>query len=603
MQASPLNAQTSPLTDDQARQLGRLVESLSPEQAQWVSGYLAGLRAAGSGAPATSAAGTVEASRLTILYGSETGNAESVAQLAGERAKALGLTPRVVDMADYKPRELKHEQLIMIVTATHGEGDPPDPAAGFYEYLHSRKAPKLAGTRFAVLGLGDSSYEHFCQTGKDLDVRLEALGAERLHARVDCDVDFEEAAQRWVEDALGAFSEHAGAAPQPNNVVDFSSSRGQAPARYDRRNPFHAEVLENLALNGRGSDKETRHIELSLEGSRITYEPGDVLCVVPRNRDETVAELIEAAGLDGEAPVAGPDGETTLAQALRHDYEITRLSPPVVQAYAEAAESAELRELLQEDSRRRLVAYAAERQVVDLVTEYPVQGLDAQRFLDMLRRLQPREYSIASSYEANPEAVHITVAAVRYQREGNPRYGAASTYLADGLREGDTVPVYIRRNKHFKLPEDPAAPIVMIGPGTGVAPFRAFLEERAETGAAGRSWLFFGDRHSRTDFLYQTEWQHHLKEGALERMDVAFSRDGDTKEYVQHRMLERSAELYRWLEDGAHVYVCGDAQRMAGDVHDALLEVVRREGSHTRENAAEYVKRMQQEKRYQRDVY
>ncbi len=599
MQANSLKDWNSPLTPEQAELLERLSATLSPEQARWISGYLAGAHGAlaGDAEPVSQAVAPI-----TILYGSETGNAEGLAEQACRQAEAQGLAARAIDMADYRTRELKNERLILIVTATHGEGDPPDPAEDFYHFLHSRKAPKLEGAKFAVLALGDSSYEHFCQTGRDLDARLEALGAECIHARVDCDVDYEDAADDWIRQALDAFARHADAVPN-DNVVAFGPTKTRQLSVYDKNNPFRAEILENLVLNGRGSDKETRHIELSLADSGIAFEPGDALCVVPENRPAAVAELIEALALKPEARVATRDGETSLEDALLREYEITTVTPPFIEAYAALTESNALKALASDDNRKPLMAYAGERQVIDVVLEHPPESIDAQRFIDSLRRLRPREYSIASSYNANPDEVHLTVAAVRYLSANGYREGVASTYLADQLEAGDRVPVYVQRNKNFKLPADPAAPVIMVGPGTGVAPFRAFVEEREYQGADGSNWLFFGDRRFRTDFLYQIEWQRWLREGVLERMNVAFSRDSGQKVYVQDRMREHSRELYAWLEAGAYFYVCGDAESMAPDVHQALIDIVREEGGRTEEQARDYVRQLQRDKRYQRDVY
>jgi sulfite reductase (NADPH) flavoprotein alpha-component len=603
----PLDNHNSPLSADQASQVNRLVQALESEQLSWVSGYLAGVRqAAGEPANVFPAA---EATRLTILYGSETGNAERVAQQAAEAAEARGLAARVVDMADYKPRELRDERLVMIVTATHGEGAPPDPAADFYEFVHGRKAPKLGETKFAVLALGDSSYEFFCKTGRDFDARLEQLGAERLTDRLDCDVDFEEPAAQWVDKALGAYASAIGTRSKPRaggNVIDFAgraSPAGTAAPAYDRKNPFSAETLENFVLNGRGSERETRHVELSLEGSGIEYAPGDVLCLLPRNRDQTVAQLLQALMLDPEQAVAAGDSELPLAEALRREYEITTLTPGFVRAWAELTRDPALEALTAENGRTELVRFMQQRWLIDLITEHPAEGVDAATLLGMLRRLQPREYSIASSLAANPGEVHVTVAAVRYQSRGRDRHGVASTYLADRIAPGDRVDVYVRHNKHFRLPAEPHAPVIMIGPGTGVAPFRAFMQEREVTGAQGANWLFFGNPHFRTDFLYQTEWQRWLAEGVLQRLDVAFSRDEGQKVYVQHRIRETGADLYRWLEEGAHLYVCGDADRMAPDVHAALVEIVREHGGRSEDAAVEYLKQMQRDKRYQRDVY
>lgn len=607
MASNALDNTNSPLTAEQAARVRHLVETLDADQLGWVSGYLAGLRDAAGQQPAAAPAAEPAREQLTILYGSETGNAERVAQQAAEAAAARDIPARVLDMADYKARELRDERLLLVVTATHGEGDPPDPAADFYEFVHGRKAPKLNDAKFAVLALGDSSYEHFCQTGRDFDARLEALGAERLTERLECDVDFEEAASAWIASALDAYSEHVEArpaAPAGDNVVAFSSSARPAPEpAYDRNNPFPAEVLENLVLNGRGSERETRHVELSLEGSGLDYTPGDVLGVIAPNRDETVDALVEALALDPEQAVAAPGGERSLREALKHDYEITPLTPGFVRAWAEHVGDASLQALTADDARAELMQFLAGRDVADVVSDYPSSAIDAATFVGMLRKLTPREYSIASSLAANPDEVHLTVAAVRYESRGRPRYGVASTHLADLAEPGEQVEVFVRRNKHFRLPDDPAAPVIMVGPGTGVAPFRAFMQEREINGADGASWLFFGSPRMRTDFLYQTEWQRWLADGVLHRIDVAFSRDQQSKVYVQDRMRERGKELYGWLEQGAHFYVCGDAERMAPDVHAALLEIVQQHGGRSEESAAEYVKQLQRDKRYQRDVY
>jgi sulfite reductase (NADPH) flavoprotein alpha-component len=470
-----------------------------------------------------------------------------------------------------------------------------------------------------VLALGDSTYEHFCQTGKDFDARLEALGATRLVERVDCDVDFDDPAEAWADRAVAALAEAmpaAGETPaQPPGGVPtglpeslarlLQPEAAAAPAapRYDRKNPFEARLLESLVLNGRGSDKETRHVELSIEDSGLVFEPGDSLGIVAENDPALVEEVIETAGLDLEAPVNGSGEERRLADALLSDYEITVLTPPFLKGYAELAGSDELRALVEGEDRAPLQRFLAENRIIDVLARYPAQGLDAQAFTGLLRKLQPRLYSIASSQKASPDEVHLTVAPVRYALNGREHKGVASTYLSDRREPDDTVKVYVEPNKTFKPPEDPATPIIMIGAGTGIAPYRAFLQEREETGAGGPAWLIFGDRRFRTDFLYQTEWQGYLKDGLLTRMDVAWSRDGAEKDYVQHRILDRSRDIYAWLEDGAHLYVCGDAERMAPDVHDALHKVVEREAGVDAEEAAGYVRRLQEEKRYLRDVY
>ncbi len=604
-----------PLTAGHAGQLEALLATLSREEALWISGYLARVALQEcAGVPAAPSTAPPATEPITILYGSETGHAATVAKRLGEFASARGLPARVVDMAAFRPQELTNVTHLVVVTATHGDGAPPDPAAGFYEFLHSRKAPRLEHTTFAVLGLGDSSYERFCQTAKDFDRRLEELGARRLLDRVDCDTDYEEPAGAWIEAVLARLTSNGDASPSGTRngssaraVLRTASPDGAAPEAtapsYDRRRPFPAEIVDSLVLNGRGSDKETRHLELSLRGSGLTYEPGDSLGVVAENDPALVSELIETLALDPDEPVAGVAGETTLARALTTDYEITTLTPRFIARYGDAAQAETLRTLTRPDEQSRLSAYLAGRRIIDVVTAFPVRGLPGAAFVGMLRRLEPRLYSIASSLTVYPEEAHLTVGVVRYRAHGRRHTGVASGYLADRRAVGDAVSVYVERTEHFRLPRDPAAPIIMIGAGTGVAPFRAFVQERQAIGATGRSWLLFGDRRFRIDFLYQVEWQRALREGPLSRMDVAFSRDQPEKVYVHHRLLEAARDIYAWIQDGAYLYVCGSADRLAPSVHETLITIVEQQGHVDRGRAEEYVKNLQRERRYQRDVY
>jgi sulfite reductase (NADPH) flavoprotein alpha-component len=591
------------LTPQQWETLNGLLEGMSPEQILWASGYLAGYaeaRRKPAGVSQNPAALTESPPETTILYGSQTGNAEKTARRLRERLAEAGLPVKVEGMDSYPPARLKRERCLLLVVSTHGEGEPPDNARGFHEFLHGRKAPRLEGLRFAVLALGDTSYEHFCKTGRDFDSRLAELGAIRLHARADCDVDFEDCAEAWMDGVLGALASQA--VPRVEALEPAAASAAM-PA-YSRRNPFPAVLLDNIPLTGRGSTKEVRHIELSIADSGLVYAPGDSLGVLPSNWPERVADLLASLGLAADAPVPGSDGaEIRLEEALLHHYEITTPTRPFLEKYAELAESRDLADLLRDENREQLRDYLRGREIIDIVHGFPVRGLTAGQFVGLLRKLPPRLYSIASSYQASPDEVHLTVGVVRYESHGRERRGVASTFLADRVAEDLRVPVYVHGNPNFRLPEDPDTPIVMVGPGTGVAPFRAFVADREAVGAGGRNWLFFGDRNFRTDFLYQREWLEHRRKGLLSRIDVAFSRDEADKLYVQHRMLDQSRELYAWLEEGAHFYVCGDAERMAADVHEALVAVVEKESGLGRERAEDYVKELQSSKRYQRDVY
>jgi len=582
----------TPLNDEQHRFLQQLVAALSPEQAAWIGGYLTGLVANNL----TSAPSADDIADITILVGSQTGNSDALAEQMHSLAAGRGLKTVIKKMGDYKLPQLKAEKNLLVIVSTYGEGEPPDNARELVEYLFSKRAPSLKQVQFAVLGLGDSGYEFFCKTGVDFDRRLEALGATRIHPRVDCDVDYEAGAEAWMDAVLNELSMRLDIKPQ---AADLSSPSVASVLAYSRKNPFPAVLLENIVLNGRGSIKETHHLELSLEGSGLTYEPGDVLGVYPSNAPDVIDALLQTLHFGGTEWIMlnGKDG--FLYDALFRHYEITAITRPMVQKYALLANNRKLDQLL--GDKHKLNDYLHGREIIDLVTDFPVEHLSPQAFVGCLRKLPPRLYSIASSLKQHPDEVHITVAAVRYHSHSRNRKGVGSTFLSERIDEEATIPVYIDHNTNFKLPADFSTPIIMIGPGTGIAPFRAFVEEREAVGATGKNWLFFGDQHFETDFLYQTEWQRYLKNGVLTRMNVAFSRDQEQKIYVQHLMAEHGKELYTWLQEGAHLYVCGDEKRMAHDVHQALLRIVAAEiGS---DNAEDYVANLQKAKRYQRDVY
>jgi sulfite reductase (NADPH) flavoprotein alpha-component len=597
----------SPLTLEQWKLVQQLGASLTPSQARWLSGYFAGLEA-GLLQPASRVSADVADSRaeasptrrkLTILYGTETGNSTEVAKALAAAARGRDLSPSIFDMADYKTRQLKDEQDLLIVTSTYGEGDPPQPAADFFEFVEGRKAPRLERVRYAVLALGDSTYERYCEAGKRLDRRFEQLGAFRLHPRVDCDIDYEEPASAWTETLLSKLAVN-GVPSQTAEVL--APPPASATTAYDKRNPFQATIIENIVLTGRGSSKETRHIELALEGSGLSYQPGDALGIVAHNDPAVVAAVLEALGSTAEATITLKGQPAKLGDALRHYFEITVATPRFLEHWAALSDASALRELCQEDRAGERVVFLRGHHIVDILRQFPIPGLDPQRFLAGLRPLQPRLYSIACSLAVAPDEAHLTVAPVRYSLNGQPRAGVASVHLADRGPPGETMPVYVQGNPHFRLPGDDV-PIIMIGAGTGVAPYRAFLQEREARGSSGRAWLFFGERNFRTDFLYQIEWQGFLKDRVLTRMDVAFSRDESRKVYVQHRLLERARDVFAWLEEGAHVYVCGDAEHLAPDVHEALINLVAAEGRVGREAAEDYVRILQRDHRYQRDVY
>lgn len=601
-----LHVLNSPFSQEQAELLNQLLPTLTDQQKIWLTGYLSAQAAlAGSEAvtSAPSAAAPVQpvSKDVTVLYGSQTGNSEGLAKKTAQHLEEKGFQVTLSSMSDFKPNNLKKINNLLVIVSTHGEGDPPDNALSFHEYVHGRRAPKLDHLSFSVLSLGDSSYEFFCQTGKEFDERFEELGGTRLFDRVDCDLDYDEPFSEWLQGVASSLSEgEAVSLPQ-----ESAGANNQAVSEYSRTNPFYAEVLENINLNGRGSNKETRHLELSLEGSGLVYEPGDSLGIYPTNDPALVDELIQTCGWNAEEAVTvHKNGDTLpLKEALTSHFEITVLTKPLLQKIAALTKSESLHALLEEGNEEKLKEYIAGRDLVDAARDFgPFEGTAAE-FTSILRKIPARLYSIASSLKANDEEVHLTIGAVRYDAHGRERQGVCSILCAERLQPGDTLPVYIQHNQNFKLPQDPDTPIIMVGPGTGIAPFRSFMQEREEMGANGKSWLFFGDQHFVTDFLYQTEWQKWLKDGVLTKMDVAFSRDTEEKVYVQHQMKKQSKELFEWLEQGAYVYICGDEKHMAHDVHNTLLSIIQEEGAMSKEKAESYLANLQQQKRYQRDVY
>ncbi|WP_204193359.1 assimilatory sulfite reductase (NADPH) flavoprotein subunit [Staphylococcus sp. GDY8P47P] len=620
-----LSVTNSPFTEGQAAQINELLQTLTPEQKVWLSGYLvANQQLTSNGAiPSQTASQSVnqdgltegtetmlkqnepvltpEKRAITLLYGSETGNAQGLAEIFEERLSNIGHNVTLKAMDDFKPKHLKNVEDLFIITSTQGEGDPPDNAAELHEFIHGRKAPKLEGVRFSVLALGDQTYEYFCQTGRDFDRKLDELGAERIYDRVDCDVDYEEDAEKWMANVINAID----TAPEgtQNEQIVSESIKSAKEKKFSKANPYQAEVLENINLNGQGSNKETRHIEFLLDNFGEDYEVGDCLVVLPQNDPALVDLLISTLGWDPNDQVQISDeGDTlSLEEALTSHFEITKLTKPLLINAAAFFENDELKEKVNDNE--WVQNYIAGRDLIDLLNDFATTELQPENLYQLLRKLPPREYSISSSYEALPDEVHITVGAVRYNAHGRDRSGVCSVQFAERIQPGDTVPIYLKRNPNFKFPKEGDTPVIMIGPGTGVAPFRAYMQEREEHGFKGNTWLFFGDQHFTTDFLYQTEWQEWLKDGVLGKMDVAFSRDTDEKVYVQHRIAEHSKEFNEWLQNGASIYICGDEKHMAKDVHEAIRSVLVKEQHLSEADAEAYLKQMKKDKRYQRDVY
>ena len=597
---------TTPLNDQQMNGFQQVITDLSPQQFAWISGYCWALSqnqaSAGSipsSLPGASTSTEKAPEKLTIIYASQTGNAKGVANNLKEKASAQGVSAEVISAGDYKGKKLAKETHVIFVASTNGEGEPPDDAIELHEFLQSKKAPKLANLNYAVLALGDSSYEFFCQTGKDFDNFLSKLGAKPIAERLDCDVDYEIAAGEWSDAILLKIKESCSSL----DVQSLPSSDLQANnigAEYSKQNPYSATLLTNQKITGRDSSKDVRHIEIDLENSGLTYQPGDALGIWYENDPQLVDAILVKTGLTGGELVEVDSEAISLKKALASSYEITASNPQLITKYAQLSGSKRLEKLVADKDKLR--EYSANTQLIDVLAEKKT-ALNPEQLLGLLRRLTPRLYSIASSQAEVDEEVHLTVGLVEYQHNEEIRSGGASGYLAQRLNEGDEIKVFVEENNHFKLPVDDSAPVIMIGPGTGVAPFRSFVQERDNRSANGKNWLFFGDRSFTDDFLYQVEWQKYLKSGIVSRIDVAFSRDQKEKIYVQHRLLEHAEQVWQWIQDGAYLYVCGDAGRMAKDVNEALLSIIEKQGKQSREQAEQYLNELRKAKRYQKDVY
>ncbi|MBZ0254751.1 assimilatory sulfite reductase (NADPH) flavoprotein subunit [bacterium] len=574
----------------------------TPEQRAWLNGFLAGLFSRNQLELNAAAAPATQLAPLTILFGSQTGNAESLAKTLSKQASKQGFAPTVYDMGDYPFDNIKHENRIIIITSTYGDGDPPDNAQAFWNKLSTDDALSLAHIEYSVLALGDTNYEKFCQFGKTLDARLEQLGAKRAYQRTDCDVDYDELYEEWANGALPALLPKD--SPQVKAPINGSATQPVKEEGYSKKNPFPATVQRVVGLNGDGSEKDTRHVEISLAGSGISYKVGDALGVWPQNCANEVDALINVLGFDPNIEVDVPKfGRETLRKALIEHFDISKVTRPFLKWLLEKTGAEQLEALLQPENKAQLDDYLWGREILDVLNEIPNLDVTPHEFIESLKTIQPRLYSISSSPNAHPDEVHITVGVVQYDSHGREHHGVCSGFLARLVQEGSIVPVFISSSKNFGLPENANVPIIMVGPGTGIAPFRAFLEERRCQGGDGKQWLFFGNPHEATDFLYRDEILSMKEDGILTKFDAAFSRDQQEKIYVQHRMIEQAHDLFRWLEEGAYFYVCGDAQRMAKDVHDALIEIVKIAGGASEDEAADYVQRLQAEKRYQRDVY
>ncbi|MDP3914507.1 MAG: assimilatory sulfite reductase (NADPH) flavoprotein subunit [Bacteroidota bacterium] len=591
-----MTIQLSPLNDQQLGALSSLSAGLNREQLLWINGYFQGLLASSSGNhPVNAAVQAKSNKKLTILYGTHTGRSKTIAGKLSENLASNGVEVNSIALDEYKTRQLASETNVVFIVSTHGEGEPPAMAEDFHAFITGKRSPKLPGLNFAVVALGDKSYKLFCKTGIDIDLSLTHAGAQAILPILKLDVDFEDDVDRWINQFASVFAETEAS----SNVFESVSTTAKVQ-EYTRRNPFQATVLDKVKITGRDSDKEVYHVELSLEGSGITYEPGDSVGILASNPPASVDGILKFKGFDGSETVTIKEGEFSIQEALLNYLEITVLTRDVIQQYFEKTADPKLREVI--ESEEKLDQYLYGHDVLDLLEEFPAD-LTAQELVQVLRSFPARLYSISSSQLAVGEEVHITVSRVRYSRNGRERSGACSTYLADQIEPDSFVSVFIEKNPAFKLPESGETPVILVGAGTGVAPYRAFLQQREANNQKGKTWLFFGERRFSSDFLYQIEWQKLIKDGYLEKIDVAFSRDQEQKIYVQHRLIEKQKEIYEWLNKGASIYLCGDMKQMARDVQKALLQIFETQGGMSEEKALEFLKKLKKEKRFQTDVY
>jgi len=595
-----------PFPPEKQEKLAELIEGMEREQLFWLHGYLQALlqTALTKSLPENSLSGEstpeIPQQTITILFGTHTGNCRKLSQLLLERLGEAGIIAGTFDMDTYRPRQIANERYLLIIVSTHGEGTPPLAAEGFYEYIHGKRVPLLETLNYAVLALGDRSYFHFCKTGADIDSRLEDLKAKRIIPRADCDIDFTDQASAWIDEiVLKLKTDLQAKAISVKPTQDFTKSK-TVPRQATRQHPVEAEIAELINLNGRGSSKSTYHIEMVTEPGALHFKPGDALGIWPKNDPALAGRFIDKLPFDREQVVNCKGEDLSIINFLTHHAEITSVSRDTLERYHTLGPNKKIKVLLEDPEKLRNFLRGPD--FLDLLHLFP-SNLNAQQIVDILRPLQPRLYSIASSLRMFTNDIHLTVGLVRYNGDGRIRKGAGSSFLGERVKKDDKISVFVEENENFRLPVDAASNIIMIGPGTGMAPFRAFMQEREITGGKGKNWFFYGDRNFSTDFLYQTDWQTWRKKGLLTHIDLAFSRDQSDKIYVQNKLKTKSKQVFKWIEEGASVYVCGDSSKMAPDVQKAFTEIIRKEAGKSPDDARAYIKELRRQKRYLEDVY
>jgi sulfite reductase (NADPH) flavoprotein alpha-component len=624
LQQSILKQEKNGITS-QPEELAVLGKELSKERIVWLSGYFAGKAEANTSLAELfqKLSGEIEHTvqtakinfplkpigeekitelkQVTILYASQSGNGAGFAKLASEVGEKRGYQVKLHNMADYKVRDLKNEKNLLLIVSTYGEGDPPFAAEELHEFIHSDRAPRLPNLRYSVLALGDKSYFHFCKTGIEFDKRLEELGAKRVFKRVDCDVDFKNFAGAWLSDSLNAFdASYQKIENDINNEDKLQVSDKTFVEKQDKDFPYVAEILKKTRLNGRGSAKETYHVEMLINSSEVKYKPGDCVGIKPVNSEQLVKKVLEALTLTGNEKVQTKSGVQDLKNALKNEYELTTLNTETVRNHLQKTKSEELNRIV--DNQVSFKEFIENNDILDLLHQFPA-NYEASEFINILKPLSARLYSIASSQKAYDDELHVVIEAVRKTGKDRIRHGCCSTFFADFIDVGDKVSFYIKSNEGFRLPLNSSFPVIMVGAGTGIAPFRAFVDERAKSGANGMNWLIFGNTHFATDFLYQTEWQEHLKSGSLNKISLAFSRDQAEKVYVQHKILQNSKEIYEWISNNAYIYVCGDKHNMANFVYKSFIDVIEKEAGLSEDDAHAFMRNLKKRGLYLEDVY
>lgn len=588
--------QTLPITKEQLSNLNELIKDFSHNQIAWISGYFWGLLHNKS--VIYNEKNIIKNFSVTIISASQTGNARTIAKNLQQDLTLNKIENKLINASDYNFKKISKEKYLIIITSTQGEGEPPEEAFSLYEFIMSKKAPKMSNTNFSVFGLGDSSYAHFSKAGKDFNNRLLELGGIKILDCVNADIDYEEKEKKWRKSILEIFCNKKLILEEKNSIVVHKKTEKKI---YNKENPLLATLINKQKITGRFSEKDIKHIEIDINNSGLTYTPGDSLGIWYENDEKIIEEILYLCKLNKNLQILLKNKKITLFDALKKNFELTVNTPNIVKYFANLSRNKFLLRI--SESVEKLKKYSDSYPIIEMLKSYPF-SFKVDQLINMLRPLKPRFYSISSSQLENENEVHITVSTLRYNVNYNNYTGGASGYLSDRIKEDDKIKIFVEKNNNFRLPIDHNLPIIMIGPGTGIAPFRAFIQHRINEKAKGKNWLFFGNPKFTEDFLYQTEWQYYTKLGFINKIDLAWSRDQKEKIYVQNKIQEKSKKIWKWIQKGAHIYICGNAEKMAKDVEKVLLEdVISKNGNMNIEFSKKFLNKMRISRRYQRDIY